>query len=365
MWAALFLAVFLTTLWVRANWGGVVFFTQDSFSLLNLAQDLAEGRLPALEQYYEGSPVNPWPIGYPAALAFLQLVTQLSFSQVALLLQVLLAGTISLICVRQGKWAWLAAICTDSGLWLAGHAWSEFLFISATLWVAALLAKRPQWVGLPALLALHTRQPGVLALLVGLLGYRLPKKAWTRLSLAFLTVPLYWVANAYYTSAVAGGPRVFEPKWLLHHWQLSTLHALLDELCLVRNTLNSWLIILQIGIVAWVFIKRKKLSKEGLFLVTTGVAYGVITITSHAFFVFAEDLDMRLLGPATVLIVAGLLEGQKFTKLIWCIIISFQLLLGLPVKALIINMPVPGKPTFLLNATPSWAPATPPYPQIT
>ena len=330
---------------IRARYGGVAFFTHDSLSNLNLADDLIHLRLPHLEVYDEGLPVNPWPLGYPVLLAVFSLGGLLDMETGAVILQgAFLLCMIAAVYRLNPSLILLMPLATDSGLWLLGHAWAELLFLVGAFATAASIdSKKPNGLGWAASLALHARQPALPAILSGFLLLRDKRRVFRSLAWAGLAVLIYYGADAMYTHQLFGAPRPpVTHDW--GHWIRQAGMALLHELCLVRDTGSALLIGIQL-LFALVLATRVQIRSDAArFLLGAGIGYGLFTMACHGLVAFVEDLDVRLLGPATVLIWAGLLKEARISQGQAHGFTLVLLVCGLPLRALLTNttiQPVP------------------------
>lgn len=360
LWALPIAAVFGLVLYVKAVWGHVAFFTQDSFSILSLTDDMIRFEPPNLEQYATGRPVNPWPLAYPSLLAYLRFGLRVAPDTAAYMLQgFIVLGLVWYSLRAQVNAAWLIVQASESSLWLLGHAWAEGLFVLGCLMTAyALEYRRKVGLSFAALLALHARMPGLPALLAGFLLLKRKGKVLVWLGVPVVSVVAYYIWNSFYTGNPTGGPReVIRHDW--GHWFPATGKALLNELAWIRDTDNVFFLLVQIGLLTVLVLRTRIRRDSARLLVGMGIGYGVFTIGSHAVFRFAEDLDTRLLGPATVLVLAGLLSDIRLTRKQVLLLTGGLLVASLPFKALWQGESGHYAPTPYPLVVPAWAPAMP------
>jgi cytochrome c peroxidase len=359
--ALLFLFGFGVVLIVKAKVGGVVFFTQDSVSLISLADDLAHGRLPNLEQYAKGLPVNPWPLAYPALVALLSLGGLLKYELGCIVLQALALFSVLWVSTSKREYTgWILALASESALWLLGHGWSEFLFVAGILLTARTLDSNLQRAFWPASLALHARQPALPSIVFGYFFLKDKKRSFWPFVLSIATVVLYFIWNAIYTEQAFGGPRTPVSKDY-SAWFANTANAALKELCWIKDTHTTWLIVLQLGLLAYIISQVRLRNESSRFIIGAGLGYGIVTVASHAVIRFSEDLDCRLMGPAMVLVLAGIFQEAKIkTQLVYSFAVLL-LVISLPYRSFL-SLSEPSSrytPTPYILKLPSWVPAQP------
>ena len=304
--------------------------------------------------------MNPWPLGYPLLLAICSLGGLLDATTGAVCLQAIFLLAIIVAAYRlNNSLILLLPLATDSGLWLLGHAWAEVLFIlSAYATAIALESRRTAAIGWAASMMLHARQPALPALLGAFLFLKDKKVAFWGVALAVALILLYYAGNAIYTHQLFGAPR---PP--IHHdwvrWLSQAGQALLHEACLLRNTESTLLIAIQ-ALFALVLASRAQIrSDSARFLLGAGISYGLFTLVCHGLVAFVEDLDTRLLGPATVLIWAGLLKDARISRGQAQVFTLVLLLCGLPLKAFMSDNALHPTSTPFVLQLPAWAPPMP------
>lgn len=345
-------------------------FTTDSLSYQNLAQDALQGRPLHLESYEDGQgPVNPWPLAYPFVMMMTSLGGLLTMQSAALVAQVLLVALSVRAAIRLNRQGWvLAAMASDSGLWLLSHAWAEGFFVLGGLVVAAgIQARRKVWYVIGQILMLHARQPALPASIAGFAVLRDKRHyAWLQ-GLAWVSILAYYIINAHYTGRGFGADRPLVRKDLTA-WTAQAAQALWHEMLLVRDTEYFWLGLAQaIGLLAlavyWLILRPKQDAAK--WLVATGLGYGLFTAAAHYSIAFYENLDGRLLGPGTVLALAGIMTNLKWSRRLGYGLVALLLLLALPWRSIIdlsrkrggLSTAQPAKLYRLTN--PTWAPALP------
>ncbi len=309
------------------------FLTHDSGHYLRVAGSLRSGQGPyTFDPCVAGSRAYfaVWPLGYPGATALTAWATGTSpfVASKILNLALLLATAGLLACLFKDRVLWsLPLFFIGSYTDIAAYSWSENLFITATV-LFALGAVR------------HIRAPAVNALLLVLSGAVLC--FLSRYVGIFVIAPIAIVAAVYArqgrvrdaaaAAGAAAGTLIIAGAYLAVNWHRTGFltgearpgarepadvllgnawQALADEARLFSlpvaglESPAGWGSLAVLGILMAAFVRSQK-SLESRVLVLTGSFWFLLMVVLRFTLKF-DPLSFRLLGPGTILIVAGLL----------------------------------------------------------
>ncbi len=379
-WLSVFWILGLAFLWLsvtgmKHHFDSQHYQTVDGRYYAELSHDLLEGREMKITGILnkQGKSFSPYPPGYPALLAAVDLVHPDLIVPHHIWLHAVLFLLLGLIWVRfLPSWPLILVFFTDTLLEVGTYNWSEFSFIICLITVALLLAKSKKdgtlfiWFLLLIALILSSMiryaalcQMLVLSVLVAA-SFRTDRLRSLRLFRVMLGYGLFLVSFSVWewwiSGQVTGGDRYPNPDGI-QELMRDLFTEFGNQLLIFKDYTGSSVFSFRAGLAAmailsfFLFRHFKKQPAENttdtletapsferevsVHLLLMGICYLLFMIPTRLYFYFAETFDLRLLGPGFSLLWLSFftfLSGKtkKTPRLALFLFLGFALFFTLP-----------------------------------
>lgn len=383
-WLSVFWILGLSFLWlavtgVKHHFDSRHYQTVDGGYYTELSQDLLEGKEMKIHGILnkQGKSFSPYPPGYPALLATVDLIQPDPIVPNHIWLHAVLLWLLGLIWVRfLPAWPLILVFFTDTLLETGTYNWSEFSFIICLMSVSLLLARTKKdgtlfiWFLLLFVLILSSmiRYAAVFQMLVLVAlvaaSFRTDRPRSVRLFRVMMGFGMYLICFSVWewwiAGQVTGGDR-YPNQDGIHDLMQALFTETGNQLLIFKDYTGSSVFSFRAGLVAMAIISffmfryfKKQATQNTIDSVETalsfekvvsvhlllmGICYLLFMIPTRLYFYFAETFDLRLLGPGFSLLWLSFftfLSGKtkKTPRLALLLYLGFALFFTLPKQAM-------------------------------